>query len=274
MAFNYTRVLKIGMSGQDVKDLQLSLQQLGYSPGTADGIFGSRTRAAVMAFQTDNRLVADGIVGPNTANALNQALGVGRVTYLKVGSKGPEVKQLQLDLTILGYQPGPADGIFGNRTREAVIAFQRDRGLAADGIVGPATSRALEMAVNRPRITEGIIATARSLIGYPYVWGGESPAEGGFDCSGLVYYVYRQYGIQVPRVSQDQYKTGVPVDRSQLQPGDLVFFDINSKGTVDHVGIYSGNGMFINASSSQGVIETYLSNPYWSQRYAGARRVY
>ena len=133
MAFNYKRLLKMGMTGEDVRSLQHSLQQLGHSPGAADGIFGSRTQSAVIAFQNSNNLAPDGIVGPKTATAINKRLTGGPI-YLKLGSRGSDVKKLQTDLQNLGYEPGPIDGIFGTQTREAVIAFQRDMDLTPDGI--------------------------------------------------------------------------------------------------------------------------------------------
>lgn len=116
-----------------------------------------------------------------------------------------------------------------------------------------------------------IIATAKEYIGVPYVWGGTSPS--GFDCSGLVYYVFRQHGISLNRTAATQYQHGVYVSKSNLQPGDLVFFQNTYKTGISHVGIYIGDGQFIHASSSSGVIISALSNSYWASHYYGARRV-
>ena len=116
-----------------------------------------------------------------------------------------------------------------------------------------------------------IIATAKQYLGVPYVWGGTSPS--GFDCSGLVYYTFRQHGIYLNRTAATQYQHGVYVSKSNLQPGDLVFFQNTYKAGISHVGIYVGNGQFIHASSSQGVTISYLSNSYWASHYYGARRV-
>ena len=117
---------------------------------------------------------------------------------------------------------------------------------------------------------DGIIATAKQYIGVPYVWGGSTP--NGFDCSGYVQYVYNRHGITLPRTSKEQYSVGSWVSKSNLQPGDLVFFNTDGNG-VSHLGIYIGDNQFIHASSSKGVTITTLSNSYWAARYYGARRV-
>ncbi len=126
-------------------------------------------------------------------------------------------------------------------------------------------------ALNRKEPTAGaIIATAKKYIGVPYVWGGSTPS--GFDCSGFVQYVFSAHGIQLPRVSKEQYKVGTKVSKANLKAGDLVFFDTEGNG-VSHLGIYIGNDQFIHASSSKGVTITSLSNTYWSPRYYGAKRI-
>ena len=115
-----------------------------------------------------------------------------------------------------------------------------------------------------------IIATAKKYIGVPYLWGGTTPS--GFDCSGYVQYVFKTHGISLPRVSRDQYTAGYAVSRSNLKPGDLVFFNTSGSG-VSHLGIYLGDNQFIHASTSKGVTISLLSSSYWSSRYLGARRV-
>ncbi len=135
---------------------------------------------------------------------------------------------------------------------------------------GKSTGIAPSGAALRGVDADKIIATAKKYIGVPYVWGGTTPA--GFDCSGFVQYVFRQHGITLPRTSAQQYTAGKSVSKSNLKPGDLVFFATNYT-KVNHLGIYIGNGQFIHASSSKGVIISSLSNSYWSPRYYGARRV-
>ena len=118
---------------------------------------------------------------------------------------------------------------------------------------------------------DAIIATAKTCLGVPYVWGGESMS--GFDCSGLVQYVYAKHGISLGRTVSRQYEAGTYVSKSKLQPGDLVFFQNTYKTGLSHVGIYIGDGEFIHSSSSNGVMISKLSNSYWSQHYYGACRV-
>lgn len=111
---------------------------------------------------------------------------------------------------------------------------------------------------------------ALTLVGKPYRWGGESLS--GFDCSGLVQYVYRHYGVSVPRTSYAQFKVGAWVPWSQLHPGDLVFFSTDTKG-ASHVAIYIGNGLIVQSlNPSTGVIVSRLSNSYYRSRFIGARR--
>lgn len=118
---------------------------------------------------------------------------------------------------------------------------------------------------------DAIIATAKQYIGVPYVWGGTSPA--GFDCSGLIYYVFKQHGITLNRTAKTQYTHGSYVSRAGLKPGDLVFFQNTYTTGISHVGIYIGSDQFIHASSSKGVIVSSLQNSYWSGHYYGARRI-
>ena len=118
-----------------------------------------------------------------------------------------------------------------------------------------------------------MLQKALALLGTPYRWGGTSP-EKGFDCSGLVSYVFRNsLGIELPRVSRDQAQTGELIhDKSKLTAGDLVFF--GRRGRVDHVGIYVGEGRFVHAPrTGKDVMVSDLDSGYWSHKYMQARRV-
>ena len=117
-----------------------------------------------------------------------------------------------------------------------------------------------------------IIATAKEFLGTPYVYGGASPK--GFDCSGFIYYLFGQYGYSLRRGATSQYNNnGTYVEKSQLIPGDLVFFS-GGGDPISHVGMYIGDGQFIHSSSGKGyVVITALDSYYYLEHYAGAKRV-
>jgi len=112
-----------------------------------------------------------------------------------------------------------------------------------------------------------------ALLGVPYVYGGSTPS--GLDCSGFVVQVFSPLGVQLPRRSADQAQSGVAVALPDLQAGDLVFFDTEGRGQVTHVGIYLGDGQFVNANSyrKQVAVDRLQGDPYWGPRLLGARRV-
>lgn len=114
---------------------------------------------------------------------------------------------------------------------------------------------------------------ALAMLGVPYAYGGSGP--GGLDCSGFVVQVFAPLGVQLPRRSADQAQSGAPVALTELQPGDLVFFDTSGRGEVTHVGIYLGDDEFVNANSYKGqvAVDRLMSDPYWAPRLLGARRI-
>lgn len=122
---------------------------------------------------------------------------------------------------------------------------------------------------------DDVLISAIGLVGTPYRYGGNTP-DSGFDCSGLIGYVYRHSaGIALPRSTREMIQLRVPsVGREQLQSGDLVFFATNGGGQVSHAGIYVGEGRFVHAPSSGGTVRLdYLSQAYWQKSYLGAKRV-
>lgn len=114
---------------------------------------------------------------------------------------------------------------------------------------------------------------ALGFRGVPYRLGGADP--GGFDCSGLVQYVFAQYGISVPRIVEQQYEVGDTIRPSEIKPGDLIFFNTKKKGDgASHVAIAIGSDSFVHAPNSSGVVRTEtLGSAYWGARYLGARRI-
>ena len=117
-----------------------------------------------------------------------------------------------------------------------------------------------------PSSHSGVVSIALQYLGVPYVWGGASPS--GFDCSGLTMYAYAKVGVYLPHNAAMQYGMGTPVARSQLAPGDLVFFN-----GLSHVGMYIGGGRFVHAPHTGDVVKISSLSEYWySATYVGARR--
>jgi len=154
------------------------------------------------------------------------------------------------------------------------IAPERRMLSAADvnQLIEAGTTAAAEAEATPSRI-EILLRRAQGLLGTPYRWGGTSP-DSGFDCSGLVNYVFRTaLGIELPRVSREMASNGEQVDRSALAAGDLVFFGRRGK-RVDHVGIYIGDGQFVHAPrTGRDVTVSRLDTGYWAGRFLQARRV-
>jgi len=157
-------------------------------------------------------------------------------------------------------------------------ARRKAEGLRATGviaeyyIVSPDDYAAVKQRkYGRRYLRDEIVRTAKSFIGLPYRWGGSS-SDYGFDCSGLSMTAYHLNGLNLPRSSKEQYKDGIPVRRSQLLRGDLVFFAMSRGRRVSHVGIYAGDDTFIHAPGrGKKVRIDSLSNRYFKTRYVGGR---
>ncbi len=187
---------------------------------------------------------------------------------LRVGDRGPAVVDLQSRLGGIA-----ADGVFGPVTHRAVVAYQSARGLVADGIVGPRTwgaltggalavqatsTRVVAAAPAASSVGAAAVAEAARHAGKPYVYGATGPNA--FDCSGFVQYVYRQVGVSVPRTSSQQAAAARPVAPGSQQLGDLVIF--RSGGSVTHVGIYAGdNTMWVARRSGTTVTRQTIYTP-------------
>lgn len=126
---------------------------------------------------------------------------------------------------------------------------------------------------HRPGPIQSLLRGALALLGTPYRWGGSS--TNGFDCSGLVGYVFKNtLGIELPRISREMATSGQRIERSALSAGDLVFFSRRRGGRIDHVGIYVGNGQFVHAPrSGRDVTVSSLDSGYWAGKFSQARRI-
>ncbi len=136
---------------------------------------------------------------------------------------------------------------------------------------GPVVYRQVAPAVSP--LANDVLFRALGLVGTPYVWGGNTP-ESGFDCSGLIVYVYRDVaGIRLPRTTLEMSRLLAAAPQT-LQAGDLVFFATGNAGRVSHAGIYVGEGRFVHAPSAGGTVRLdHLADHYWQKNYLTARRV-
>jgi peptidoglycan endopeptidase LytE len=263
-----------GMSGSAIKEIQTKLKEMGlFTEPQVTNYFGPKTEAAVKAFQEAAGLKADGIVGKQTYNKLMSNY---RPDSLIPGMMNENVKKLQKRLNSLGYYSGKQTGVYDQVTVKAVTDFQKLNGLSADGIAGLQTrvdlfsdnARTEKVARRNPlppktkskvstdQSAAGktkaakVIDVAMTKLGCPYVRGAAGPNS--FECSGLTYWTFQQIGVTLPRKAYGQGYTnyGIKItDKSKLMPGDLVFFNTNKSDSdlCDHVGIYVGDGKFINA---------------------------
>ena len=170
---NQTRSLSVGMTGNDVYAMQERLIELRYLNGVADGVFGAETEAALIAFQKNNNLTADGVAGASTLKKMNgsckaattaSATTAPGASVLREGDSGEAVFELQARLFELGYFTGRIDGRFGAETTEAVKAFQRANGLGADGVVGSGTKNKLN---SGSAVTGGQVVTEEPTQSQP-----------------------------------------------------------------------------------------------------------
>ena len=197
----------------------------------------SMSSAILGEFFYGNSVTVTGTSGDWTAVTCNGKSGYVYSTYVKSGS----------------FQAGS-----GTQTAAGSQAGAGSAAVSAPAVKGSATG-------------QQIVDYALQFVGYRYVWGGTSP-ETGFDCSGFVQYVYKQFGYQLNRVACDQALNGVHVDSKDLQPGDVLCF-YSSNNYIGHTAIYIGNNRFVHASTSTtGVIISELNGYYWTRGYE-ARRI-
>lgn len=213
---------------------------------------------------------------------------------LKKDMRGAAVTALQKNLKQLGFMKIDPTGYYGDITKAAVKSFQKKYGLVQDGIAGKQTIGKIEAltggkaqiasktAVSAATtlasrgdtsLADELISFAKRFIGVRYKWGGTTPK--GFDCSGFTKYVFKNIGVTLNRTSTSQATQGKHVSKSDLLPGDLVFFDTNGGNNhINHVGIYIGGGKFIQSSSTgTGVTISSINSGFYENAYMTARRV-
>ncbi|NNU99107.1 peptidoglycan-binding protein [Geobacillus sp. DSP4a] len=275
--------LTVGARGDEVRKLQQQLKQLGYfTYSDITGYYGVLTADAIRRFQRDNGLPVTGAVDNQTAARLASAVKAKTTSpapiererlavRLSIGALGDDVKRIQTKLKELGYFWTDITGYYGTATADAVRRFQQAAQLPATGVVdGETYERLIGQAPAAKLDVIELVADAAELLGVPYVWGGETPEEG-FDCSGFIFYLFQQQGVPIPRTVALMWNAGASVSAPEV--GDIVFF-ATTTNSPSHAGIYIGNGQFIHSGASTGVTTSRLDQPYWKQRYLGAKRLF
>ena len=283
-----------GEQSPEIESCQQRLKELGYLTTKPDGNFGEDTKAAVRRFQESNGLIMDGNIGPSTKEALMSADAQGNA--LAIGAEGDDVTSVQKRLKELGYM-SRVTGYYGELTDSAVRKFQSANGLSADGKVGSQTMNTLTSAsakkykaqtVSRgtsgstssassgqpASVTganvESLIAVAESKLGCRYSRTSKGPDA--FDCSGFVYWCLNQVGVNQGYLTSGAWASCSRYTRignmGDMQRGDIVVYS-------GHVAIYAGNGMVIDASSSNGqVVKRGCTSPWFSRNFICAYRVF
>lgn len=275
-----SHIFRYGHTGHTVTMIQEKLAKMMLYEGSIDGIFGKRTENAVKQFQQLHHLKVDGVIDEKTYSKL---VAVNPINNLKLGDQSEQVSAFQTKLKALNYYTGSVDGIFGPLTLGAVKEYQKKNNLEVTGELDASTQ--LHISTNRNKkgktlqsvkvknvhnteVQNSLTSIAKSFVGTSYVWGGTNPA--GFDCSGFIQYVFDLANVLIPRTVNEMWNYAKPVQKVGI--GDIVFFETYKRGP-SHAGIYLGNGEFIHTSSSKGVTISHLSDPYWKDRYLGAKKI-
>ena len=275
-SFNRYSTIHQGSKGAQAKAAECLLRQAGFS-ATVNGSFSASDARQMARFRTSvGMTAAKGYAGPRGWAAL---LSKGSTPALRSGNKGADVLRLQRSLRALGWTKVALTGTYGSSTTSAVKAAQRVRGQKQTG----AATRALWQSLQTGRVATAseasklaarkkpssssrgakALAFAKKQLGDSYRYGATGPNA--WDCSGLTGGAWKAAGVKIPRTSQAQYRSGRKVAKSDLKPGDLVFF----YSGISHVGIYAGGGKVIHASRPGKPVQ-YIKMSYMP--YQGARR--
>lgn len=270
-------LLKPKMTHSDVKTLQIHLKTLGYfNQKELTNYYGTVTEEAVIKFQKDYNLKPDGIAGKETLKYITTRISQINLVKEKEKKERELAASIQQDLKALGHYTGDITSKIDDKTIEALKLFQEKEGLEVTGNADDKTLAKLnELFPKKVEEEEKNYISSRALVdftkkylGAPYVRGASSGKA--FDCSGFTTFVMKNFGIKVERTASQQFQKGIPVDKKDLIPGDLVFFAPRGN-RVGHVGIYIGDHKFVHASSSKKKLIISDLRTY-QDKYMGARR--
>ncbi|WP_208591003.1 C40 family peptidase [Gracilibacillus suaedae] len=312
-----SNMLKYGMQHESVRMLQHKLQRLSYYDSSIDGEFGVLTEYALKKFQEDHLMDQNGKADQDTIKAIinkeedyyEDILEQHELTF-SFGDRGDDVKEVQEALFYFGYYRDDIDGIYGEKSNEAVKAYKQDTGMEIHHIEAEVHEETVETpqiasveveqteqeSANKqsdnmtneatetnpePSVPEENTSSSTSSVSVSEIISSAKDHLGtpyrwggtstsGFDCSGYLQYVFNRLGANLPRTVSEIWNATKQVEQPSV--GDIVFFETYKPGP-SHAGIYLGDGKFIHASESNGVDISELSMSYWSERYLGAKRV-
>ena len=257
-----------GDTGSEIVAIQKKLIAAGYK-ARETGEYDANTKWAVRLYQKDQGLPVDGILGDTTYKKL---MGKPMPSATKTVSKVKEIskKDAELMAKVQAKKEVNSKAITTSvKQQKKPITQGKPATVQVKHKVTNHTAQPLRTVPVSGNVKE-ILTYANTFTGVPYKFGGTTPA--GFDCSGYIRHVFQKVGVQLPRQADEQYTVGKKVEKQNLQPGDLVFFETYEPG-VSHSGIYIGDGQFISATSSSGVAVADIDDSYWGPRYVGAKRV-
>ena len=255
-----------GDAGNEILGIQKKLIAAGYKARETSE-YDANTKWAVRLFQKDHGLTVDGILGAVTYKKL-----MGKPLPAKTNTVSKKKEISEKDAVLLSH-------IDPSRHTESTaitstLKQKKGKAVATQGLTFKKKAKTYKGLDIGGQSVSGnvkeILTYANTFTGVPYKFGGTTPA--GFDCSGYIRYVFQKIGYDLPRQADEQYTVGKKVEKSNLQPGDLVFFETYEPG-ISHSGIYIGDGQFISATSSSGVAIADIDDSYWGPRYVGAKRV-
>ena len=187
------------------------------------------------------------------------------IGYGLVQSQGSPLNVRSGPGTSYGKVTSLNNGVTGYVSSDYMVTCKDSAGSRGDGATAVATASSSSLG-------QQVVDYAKQYLGCPYVYGGNGPSS--FDCSGYTSYVYRHFGYTLNRTASTQLSNGTSVSKSELQPGDLVFFKYNTSKAASHVGIYIGGGQFIHASTNTYTVKIDdLTRGHYANVYVGARRI-